>query len=144
MQYSASHTEYIKNHETGEFYFLETASRVGGAHLAEMVEASSGINLWYEWAKLEVAVASGEKYKLPKVRNDYAGIIVSLTRQETPDTSQFNDPEIAWRMYDMTNHIGLIVQSKKRERVLELLDDYAHRVQRDYHASAPAPEKPKN
>ena len=144
MQYSASHTEFIKNRETGEFYFLETASRVGGAHLAEMVDASSGINLWYEWAKLEAAVASGQKYKLPKVRNDYAGIIVSLTRQEWPDTSQFNDPEIVWRMTDMPNHIGLIVQSKKRERVLELLDDYAARVQRDYHASAPAPTKPSN
>lgn len=144
MQYSASHTEFIKNRETGEFYFLETASRVGGAHLAEMVDASSGINLWYEWAKLEAAVASGQKYKLPKVRNDYAGIIVSLTRQEWPDTSQFNDPEIVWRMTDMPNHIGLIVQSKKRERVLELLDDYAARVQRDYHASAPAPTRPSN
>jgi hypothetical protein len=42
----------------------------------------------------------------------------------------------------MTNHIGLIVQSNKRERVFELLDDYAHRVQRDYHASAPAPDRP--
>ena len=64
--------------------------------------------------------------------------------RDSPDTTQFNDPEIAWRMYDMANHIGLIVQSKKRERVLELLDDYAHRVQRDYHASAPAPERPSN
>jgi hypothetical protein len=142
MQYSASHTEFIKNRETGEFYFLETASRVGGAHLAEMVECSSGINLWYEWAQLEAAVAKGEKYKLPKVRDDYAGIIVSLARQEWPDTSQFDDPEIAWRMTDKEHHVGLIVQSKKRARVLELLDDYAQRVQRDYHASAPAPDKP--
>ncbi len=144
MQYSASHTEFIKNRQTGEFYFLETASRVGGAHLADMVEASSGINLWYEWAKLEAAVAGGEKYRLPKVRNDYAGIVVSLTRQEWPDTQQFNDPEIAWRMTDMCNHVGLIVRDKKRERVLELLDDYAVRIQRDYHASAPAPNKPKH
>lgn len=143
MQYSASHTEFIRNRETGEFYFLETASRVGGAHLAEMVEASSGINLWYEWARLESAVARGEKYQLPKVRNDYAGIIVSLARQEWPDISQFNDPEIAWKMTDMSNHVGLIVQSKKHERIIELLDDYAVRVQRDYHASAPAPDKPK-
>ncbi len=142
MQYSASHTEFIKNRETGEFYFLETSCRVGGAHLAEMVECSSGVNLWYEWARLESAIASGEKYKLPKVRNDYAGIIVSLARQEWPDTSQFNDPEIAWRMTDKEHHVGLIVQSKKHERVLELLDDYAERVQRDYHASAPAPKKP--
>ncbi|MBC7774584.1 MAG: ATPase [Phycisphaerae bacterium] len=142
MQYSASHTEFIKNHETGEFYFLETSCRVGGAHLAEMVECSSGINLWYEWARLEAAVANGEKYKMPKVGNDYAGIIVSLARHEWPDTSQFNDPEISWRLTDKEHHVGLILQSKKHERVLELLDDYAVRVQRDYHASAPAPSKP--
>ena len=144
MQYSASHTEFIKNNADGKFYFLETASRVGGAHLAEMVDYSSGINLWYEWARIEYAVATGEKYKLPKVRKDYAGIIVSLTRQEWPDTSQFNDPEIAWRMTEMDHHVGLIVQSPKRERVLELLDDYAARVARDYHASAPAPDSPSN
>jgi phosphoribosylamine-glycine ligase len=143
MQYSASHTEFIKNHETGEIYFLETSCRVGGAHLSDMVEASSGINLWFEWAKIEAAVAAGQKYKLPKVRNDHAGIIVSLARQQWPDTSQFNDPEIVWRMTDNQHHVGLIVQSPKRERVMELLDDYAARVQRDYHASAPAPERPK-
>jgi hypothetical protein len=144
MQYSASHTEFIRDHATGEYYFLETASRVGGAHLAEMVDYSSGINLWYEWARIEYAVATGQKYKLPTVRKDHAGIIVSLARQEWPDTSQFNDSEIAWRMTEMPNHVGLIVQHAKRERIIELLDDYAHRVARDYHASAPAPEKPTN
>lgn len=142
MQYSASHTEFIKNRETGEFYFLETSCRVGGAHLAEMVEYSSGLNLWYEWARIEEAVASGEKYKMPPVRNDYTGIIVSLTRQEDPDISQFKDPEIVWRMNGKEHHIGLIVQSTKRARVLELLEDYAERVHRDYHASAPPPKKP--
>lgn len=142
MQTSASHTEYIKNHETGAFYFLETSARVGGAHLADMVEASSGINIWYEWARLEAAVAQGEKYKLPKQRKDYAGIIVSLTRQERPDDSQFQDPEICWRMNSKSHHIGLIVRAARRERVLALLDDYAERIQRDYHASAPAPARP--
>lgn len=144
MQYSASHTEFIKCHEDGQFYFLETSSRVGGAHLAEMVEVSSGVNLWFEWARLEAAVARGEKYTLPKVRKDYAGIVVSLARQQWPDISQFNDAEIAWRMTEMEYHVGLIVQSKKRARVLELLDNYADRIAHDYHASAPAPEKPTN
>lgn len=37
MQYSASHSEFIKCNEDGKYYFLETASRVGGANLAEMV-----------------------------------------------------------------------------------------------------------
>ncbi len=142
MQYSASHTEFIKNKEDGKFYFLETASRVGGAHLAEMVECSSGVNLWAEWAKIEYAVATGRKYQLPKPRKDYAGIIVSLARQQWPDTTQFNDPEISWRMTGKEHHVGLIVQSPKRERVLELLDDYAARVAKDYHASAPAPDSP--
>jgi len=142
MQYSASHTEFIKNHETGAFYFLETSCRVGGAHLAEMVECSSGLNLWFEWARIEAAVAAGEKYKLPEVRKDYTGIIVSLTRQQWPDTSQFKDPEIAWRMTDHEYHVGLIVQSTKRARVIDLLNDYVERVQRDYHASAPIQSKP--
>lgn len=142
MQHSASHTEFIKCHDDNKFYFLETSSRVGGAHIAEMVEISSNVNMWREWANLEVAVAAGEKYQLPKIRKDYAGIIVSLTRQEWPDTGQFDDPEIAWRMSDMDHHIGLIVQSPRRERILELLDDYALRIKRDYHASAPPPPKP--
>lgn len=142
MQYSASHTEFIKDHESGEIYFLETSSRVGGAHLAELVEASSGINLWFEWARIEAMVASGTPYKLPKLRKDHAGILVSLARQKKPDISQFNDPEIVWRMTEQEYHVGLIVQSPKHKRIIELLDDYAQRVQRDYHASAPVPDKP--
>ncbi|MBN8682094.1 MAG: hypothetical protein J0L99_05560 [Chitinophagales bacterium] len=142
MQYSASHTEFIRNHETGEYYFLETASRVGGAHLAEMVEYASGINLWYEWARLEAAVAAGEKYKLPKTRKDHAGIVVSLARQEWPDTNQFNDPELVWRMSGKSHHVGLIVQAAKRQRVLDLLDNYAERIRHDYHASAPPKDRP--
>ena len=143
LNYSASHTEYIKDRETGEFVFLETSSRVGGANLAEMVEYSSGINLWREWAKLEVAVAKDEKYKLPKVRKDYAGIVVSLSRHQHPDSNGFIDNEIAWRM-KKEYHIGLIVQSKNQQKVLELLDNYTERIFSDYHASAPVPNKPTN
>ncbi len=137
MQSSASHTEFIKSNEDGKFYFLETSSRVGGAHLAEMVEASSGINLWAEWAKIETAIAKGKAYHLPKVRKDYAGIIVSLSRFEQPDMTAFDDPEVIWKI-DKAHHVGMIVQSKERQRVLNLLDDYAERIFRDFHASVPA------
>ena len=143
LNYSASHTEYIKDRETGEFVFLETSSRVGGANLAEMVEYSSGINLWREWAKLEVAVAKDEKYKLPKIRKDYSGIVVSLSRHQHPDSDGFVDKEIVWRM-KKEYHIGLILQSKSRQKVLELLDNYTERIFSDYHASAPVPNKPTN
>lgn len=141
MQFSASHTEFIKSYDGGEFYFLETSSRVGGANLAEMVMASSDLNLWGEWAKIETAVAKGESYQLPAVSKDHSGIVISLARQEKPDTSQFNDPEIVWRM-DKDHHVGLILRSASRDRILQLLDDYAARIYRDYHASAPAPDRP--
>ncbi len=141
MQFSASHTEFIKNRETGSFYFLETSSRVGGAHLAEMVEFSSGINIWGEWARIELAIARGEAYQLPAVQNDYAGIIVSLARQQWPDMSQFDDPEICWKI-NKEYHVGMIVRSKDPNRVRALLDDYAARVQRDYHAAMPIKDRP--
>lgn len=139
MQFSASHTEFIRCKDDGKFYFLETSSRVGGAHLAEMVEYSSGINLWGEWARIEGAMARGEKYKLPKVSKDYTGIVVSLSRFQRPDMSSFTDEEICWTL-QKNHHIGMIVKAKTRERVLELLDDYAERIARDFHASAPAPD----
>jgi hypothetical protein len=139
MQHSASHTEFIKSHETGEFYFLETSARVGGANLAEMVEASSGINLWREWAHIELAVSLDETYELPDVKQQYAGIVVSLSRYQHPDTSSFTDPEICWRM-DKEWHIGLIVRSNSADRVRELLDLYAGRIAEEFHASLEPPE----
>lgn len=140
MKYSASHTEFIKCNEDGKYYFLETASRVGGAHLAEMVESASGINLWAEWAKIESAACRGKKYTLPKTRDGHAGIIVSLCRFEHPDTSVFNDKEIVWRM-NKKFHIGLIVQSKSRNKINQLLESYVEKVRDEFHASAPAKEK---
>lgn len=136
MVYSASHTEFIKCHEDGQYYFLETSSRVGGAYLAEMVESSSGINLWAEWAKIENAAIRGTTYKLPKVRKDYAGIITSLSHQKEPDYSTFTDAEIAWTL-KKDHHISLIVKSPSRERVLELLDQYMHRIRKEFHATMP-------
>jgi hypothetical protein len=140
MQYSASHTEFIKCNEDGKYYFLETASRVGGANLAEMVEIASGVNLWNEWARVEIAAKRKVKYKLPKIRKDQGGIIVSLSRFKNPDNSSFEDKEIVWRM-EKEHHIGLILHSKERDKILLLLDKYAERIKNEFHASAPAKEK---
>ena len=140
MEYSASHSEFIKCIEDDKYYFLETASRVGGAHLAEMVEFATGINLWAEWARIETAVCRKEKYILPKIKKDNAGILVSLSKYERPDTSAFNDKEIVWRM-KKKNHIGMILKSKDRKKILALLDSYCEKVKHEFHASMPAKEK---
>ncbi len=140
MRASASHTEFIKCHEDGKFYFLETASRVGGAHIAEMVEMSSGINLWAEWARIEDALAKDIPYQLPTVTKEPAGIIVSLSRFQHPDDSSFREDEIVWRMRK-EYHIGLIIRCKSRKYTLQLLNDYANRIQHEFHASTPPREK---
>ena len=142
MRFSAAHTEFIRSPE-GEYFFLETASRVGGAHLAEMVESATGVGLWAEWARIETAMAAGTHYQAPERRYDYSGILVSLSRFEHPDTQGFDDPELVWKI-DKPHHVGFIVQSDSPARVRELLDNYAERVARDYHASAPAPDKSTN
>ena len=135
-----AHTEFIKAREDGRFYFLETAARVGGAHIVELVEAATGLNLWREWAKIEIG--RGERpYQLPQLRQDFAGLIVSLARQERPDTSAYDDPEIVWRL-DKQSHAGLIVRSADPARVEQLLDDYACRFARDFFASLPAAVRP--
>jgi biotin carboxylase len=134
------HTEFIKGRDDGEFYFLETAARVGGAHIVEMVEMATGVNLWEEWAKVEIA--QGEfAYHPPAARRDYAGLIVSLARQETPDTSAYDDPEIVWRL-DKKHHVGLIVRADNPARVNSLIESYIPRIERDFSATLPAPPKP--
>jgi hypothetical protein len=135
-----THAEYLKSSDDGRFYFIECAARVGGANIAELVEASTGLNLWAEWAKIEIA-GEDAAYELPAHRSDYGGLIISLAKQEWPDTSAYVDPEIAWRM-KRKNHAGLIVASPQRDRVQQLLDQYMPRFYEDFFATLPPPEKP--
>ncbi len=135
-----SHAEFIQAHEDGQFYFLECAARVGGAYINEMVEAASDINLWREWARIEVSGGDGT-YRLPPVRKDYAGVILSLARQESPDTSAYNDPEVVRRI-TKHHHAGLLLQSSDPHRVPVLLRDYAERFARDFMAVELIRDKP--
>lgn len=131
-----SHTEYIQSAADGQFYFLETSARVGGAHIADMIEAASGLNLWAEWAKLEVR----ESYTPEPSHKRYAGLLVSLARQESPDLSGYNDPEVWWKL-EKKNHAGVVVASEKYERVGELLSTYTERFYQDFFHSLPPKEK---
>jgi hypothetical protein len=131
MQHGANHTEFIKCNDDGKIYFLETASRVGGAHLAEMVEAASGVNLWIEWAKIENALVKGKEYELPTIKKGFAGIVLTLSKFEHPDLSGFNDGEVCFRV-PLEHHAGLVVKSDKHARVRQLLDNYAERLILDF------------
>ena len=131
LKHGAAHSEYIKCRDDGKIYFLETSSRVGGAHIAEMVAEASNINLWKEWAAIEDSLVKETQYTLPKVKKEYAGLVLTLSKFQHPDLSSFSDPEVCFRVH-LDYHAGLIVKSDSSERVLELLDDYANRLTADF------------
>ncbi len=134
----ASHIEFIRAKADGKLYLLETAARVGGAHIAETVEASTGINLWAEWANLEVD-AGKKPYELPKNRKDYAGLLMCLAKEERPDlTTNYNAPEVVFRAPEPA-HAGLIVRSPDRKRVLALQEEYEKGFHRDFLTFMPPP-----
>ena len=134
-----SHSEFIRD-ENGKLFFLETSARVGGANLSNLVEAATGINLWREWAKIEIL--KGEKpYKLPKVENNYAAILNSLSKQEWPNLEAYNDSEVVWRL-KKEYHAGLIIKSPSRDRIVKLLDEYTQRFYNDFFATAKMGERP--
>lgn len=135
-----THIEFIKSAEDGRFHFLEAAARVGGANIVEMVQAATGINLWAEWARIEIAQGEWE-YRLPETRSDYGGVIISLAKQEWPDTAAYQDPEIFSRLHKR-NHVGFVLASPDRERLLFLLEEYRRRIYADFFAVLPPADKP--
>ena len=138
-----THAEFIERSDAerahDRFHFLEVAARVGGAFTAETIEAATGINFWREWAKIETATRQNP-YRLPKTRQEYGGIAMSLARQEFPDTSAYDDAEIVLRVVK-PNHVGLIIRTQRHQRMIELLDQYVARFSHDFTAVIPAEER---
>ena len=97
------------------------------------------MNLWREWATIEIAGEHG-RYEPPPPRGQYAGIVLSLARQEWPDMSGYDDPEIVMRV-NKRHHAGLIVASSDEARVRTLVESYPARFYADFHASAPPPAR---
>jgi phosphoribosylaminoimidazole carboxylase (NCAIR synthetase) len=141
LEYGVTHSEFIKSEADGSFYFLETAARVGGAYIADVVEFATGLNPWVEWARLEVAALFGRAYALPAVKPLYAGSVICLARQDQPDLSSFDAPEIVRRL-EKHHHAGLLVQADSAERVEALVANYSGRFLEEFCAVEPPPDKP--
>lgn len=141
MRSGPTHSEFIRAQADGRFYFLETAARVGGAYIAEVAEAASGLNPWVEWARIEWAQASGQPYQPAGDLGAYAGSTICLARQEWPDLSPYDAAEVVHRLHKH-HHAGLIVRSDSAERVESLLRDYTQRFFTDFYARVDAPARP--
>lgn len=124
-----THIEYIRNRESGAFYFLEAGARVGSGLIEEMVEAHSGVNLWAEWARLEAAELL-PPYKLPAVREGhYAGVLATMAGVERPDARPFLEPGVH-AAPTKPYHLGLIIESADPDWVEAKLAELADRVGR--------------
>ena len=138
LRNGCSHSEFLRSRADGTFYFLETSYRVGGAGIADMVEAATGLNLWEEWAAVELAAPG--TYRVTPSRQEFGGSVVSLARSERPDSSAFNDPEVFHRL-DQKHHIGLILRSADTSRMDALLNDYMVRIAAEHQAVLPPADK---
>ena len=67
--------------------------------------------------------------------------MISLARQEWPDTSAYADPEVVYRLHKL-HHAGLIVRAGEPARVEELVGQYTQRFLTDFYTRLDAPEKP--
>jgi len=140
MVRGVNHVEFIKRSSDGKFFMLESAARVGGAHIAETIEGATGVNLWEEWANTEVDYALGKQYQVQPQRQEYGGLAITLAKQEHPDSSGYDDPEIIYRAPEK-QHVGLVLRSRDHARIQSLLDSYQERFARDFLAVMPAKEK---
>ncbi|MBX3169258.1 MAG: ATP-grasp domain-containing protein [Candidatus Eremiobacteraeota bacterium] len=140
LEHGVTHAEYIEA-EDGSIYFLEIAARVGGAHIDALVKETRGVDLWVEWARVELAAAAGKPYKVKASKDLQGGLFVCLTRQKTPDLSEYDDEEVTWsHVWDY--HLAMTVASKDSKRVDRLLEAYQHRFADDFLAIGTGGDRP--
>lgn len=137
----ATHTEFIRSKADGKWYFLETSSRVGGAHIPDLVEASSSINIWREWAKIEDALLRGKHYEVSKPTGYYSGLIVALIKDKEPDYNEFECEEVV-KFLPIDYHVGIVYKSNDSEIVQERLDYAAEKIHAELLNILPPKSKP--
>lgn len=135
LPFGVTHIEYIRGHADGQLYFLEASARVGAGMIEEMVEAQTGLNLWVEWARLEVAQAQG-KYQLPPVREAYAGVAATMAPYEHPDLRSYAEPGVQ-PLDAKPYHASVLVHGNDPDAVGAKLVTVAERLARDFQVHVP-------
>ncbi|WP_294210665.1 ATP-grasp domain-containing protein [uncultured Chryseobacterium sp.] len=141
LKNGATHTEFIKGKDDGKWYFLETSSRVGGAHIPDLVEAATHINIWREWARIEDALLKNKEYQIADPQGFYAGLIIALIKDQSPDYRDFESEE-AVKVLTIDYHIGIVYCSDDPDIIQEKLNDAAVKIQREMLSILPPKTKP--
>lgn len=139
----ATHTEFIRGSEDGKWYFLETSSRVGGAHIPDLVEASTGINLWREWARIENALLNKTEYHVPEPTDFYSGLIIALIKEQSVRQEEFKCDEVL-KFLPLDYHAAIVYKSESAEKIQKCLDDAAEKIISNYLNILPPKGKPRS
>jgi hypothetical protein len=118
-----THAKFLRSHADGGYYLLEIGACAGGAFFDQLVEASTGVNLWREWAKLEIGDLRQKSYMPPHIVEGYAGSVVCAAEGPWPDLDSITDASIVTRMR-RDRYAGLIVRAASAEGVRSILDGY--------------------
>lgn len=141
LKNGATHTEFIKGKDDRKWYFLETSSRVGGAHIPDLVEAATHISIWREWARIEDALLKNKEYKIADPEGYYAGLIIALIKDQSPDYHDFESEE-AIKFLPIDHHIGIVFRSDDPDVIQKKLDDAAVTIQEEMLSILPPKTKP--
>jgi len=131
---------FLQSHGDGRFYFWKLPRGSAAAYISNVVQAATGINLWREWAQLEVG--QGSSLTTCRLRTMmFAGVIVSLARQQEPDTSAYTDSESLSHFEISPRRLRAQIFFRKSHR--KLLTSYQKRFVSDLprHAN-PVPDQP--
>lgn len=121
-----THSEFIRG-EDGQFRFLETSARVAGGNIERTIECATGLKIWQEAARMELADFRGEEYVLPELRSDYAGLIACPQKEGQVDINSFTESEIQYR-YLSDGYASLVVESQDYNKVESLLAEFASKL----------------
>ncbi len=134
------HAEFIKSAQTGEFFFLEAGARVGGVHIAELIESTRGLNPWAAWAELEVAGARGDSWKPTIGQRKHGALVNTLAKTPSVDYAALGIDGIAYEVKEKY-HAGVVVLGDTYEEMGARRDAVVRKFASEITAVLPAPPR---
>ena len=134
------HAEFIKSAETGEFFFLEAGARVGGVHIAELIEETRGMNPWAGWAELELAFLKGEKFTLRTGVRKPGALVNTLSKTESVDYTKLGVEGIAYEVQEKY-HAGAVVVADTHAEMCARRDEIVRKFTDGITTTLPAAAK---
>lgn len=127
-----SHAKFIRTRDA-RFSLLDVVPGIADALSAAVFAQTYGLNLWAQWAQLEVNALRSKPYTLPPTQPAYAAGI--LSRSPSPDLAQSNAAEIVQHLQTVQG-TGLIFRAQDAATATRLLQQYRTGLSRDFSRDA--------